>query len=311
MGGKPSDRKYVAFGIILLFIGVSVIPSTGMVVLFDDDTTPPVTLCSLDPAEPDGENGWYVGSVTVFLNATDDLSGVNITRYRLDGLPWETYTEPFLLEKQGAGIMIEYYSVDNAGNVEPVKNRSIDRDTTKPIMNLEVNVLGSPFFDWIFILTVTASDDLFGIHSGMNRVEFYRGFYQSQYLFDTVFGPGPTYHAVYPDKYRVRGFIRDTVITGDYMILDGLLVSVSPVPKKWHEILLQILVYAYDNAGNWDFQTIEWGFKTIEQPCCFPLSGIHYLPGLYLFKEMLLPHNYTGYIGRYFIDATFSTRSSW
>lgn len=294
-------RKWLAFGIILLFIGAGVIPSTGMVLLFDDDTTPPVTICSLDPAEPDGQNGWYVGSVTVFLNATDDDSGVNVTNYRVDYASWETYTEPFLLEKQGAGIIIEYYSVDNAGNVEPVKNRSIDRDTTEPIMDLHFNAIGN-LFGWFIILTVTADD----VHSGMNRVEFYRGLYQSQYLFDTVFGPGPTYHAVYPDKYRVRGFIRDTVITDDYMILYSLLVSVSSVPKKWtiDDFGGYLCAYAYDDAGNWDFQTIE-------QPCCFPLSGIHYSSGLYLFKEMLLPHNYTGYIGRYFIDATFSTRSSW
>ena len=138
----------------------------------DDDTTPPVTTCSLDPAEPDGQNGWYIGSVTVFLNATDDLSGVNITRYRVDGSPWETYIEPFLLEKQGAGIVIEYYSVDNAGNIEPVKNRSINRDTTKPVLTIDYSVQGGRPFGFFIIFTVTASDDLYGIHSGMNRVEF-------------------------------------------------------------------------------------------------------------------------------------------
>jgi hypothetical protein len=298
MGGNPSNRKCVAVGIILLFIGAGVIPSTGMVLLFDDDTTPPVTTCSFDPAEPDGENGWYVGSVTVFLNATDDDSGVNVTNYRVDCASWETYTEPFLLEKQGAGVVIEYYSVDNAGNVEPVKNRSIDRDTTKPIMDLYYNLIGN-CFGWFIIPTVTARDD----HSGMNRVEFYFGF--GQYPYETVLGSGPTYETVYPDKYRVKGFIRDTVITDDYMILYSLLVSVSSVPKKWtiDDFGGYLCAYAYDNAGNWEY-------KEIEQPC-FPLSGIHYSPGLYLFKQMLLPHNYTGYIGRYFIDATFSTRSSW
>ena len=84
------------------------------------------------------------------------------------------------------------------------------------------------------------------------------------------------------------------------MILHTLLVSVSTVPKKWDPYELRdARAYAYDNAGNWEYIVIP-------QPS-FPLSS---KLGLYLFKEMLLPHNYTGYIGNYFVDATFSTRSS-
>ena len=291
MGKKPLMGKCSAVGIILLFIGASVIPSTGTVMVFDDDTTPPVTLCSLDPAEPDGENGWYVGSVTVFLNATDDLSGVNITRYRLDGLPWETYTEPFLLEKQGAGIIIEYYSVDNAGNVEPVQNISVNRDITNPLVHLWIEPIGGAG-RWSVIIIATARDD----HSGMSRVDIY----MNTRLYDTVFGPGPTYHAVYPDKYRVRGFLRDTLITDDYIILDTLLVSVSPIWQHGSGHYL-FYVYFYDKAGN---------MERLECEIRYFRSIAFLIPGFHFFKTIILPNNYTGYIGSHFIDATFSTRSS-
>ena len=84
----------------------------------DNDTTPPVTTCILNPLEPDGENGWYVSKITVTLNATDDDSGVNITRYRIDCSAWQIYLQPFTMTLDGQHI-IHYYSVDNAGNTEP------------------------------------------------------------------------------------------------------------------------------------------------------------------------------------------------
>ena len=59
-------RKWLAIGIILLFVVIPANPITG----FShnrDDTTPPVTICTLYPPEPDGQNGWYINNVTVTL----------------------------------------------------------------------------------------------------------------------------------------------------------------------------------------------------------------------------------------------------
>ena len=56
----------------------------------------------------------------------------------------------------------------------------------------------------------------------------------------------------------------------------------------------KICAYAYDNAGNMDYDCIS-------NPC--PIVSIS--PGIYLFKNLTLPNNYEGYIGRFFINATF------
>lgn len=77
-------KKLLAVAIILLFIGMS-IPSTGIVV-FNDDTTPPVTTIELDPENPNGNNGWYVSDVTITLEATDDKSGVKAIYYIIEYL---------------------------------------------------------------------------------------------------------------------------------------------------------------------------------------------------------------------------------
>ena len=75
---KDLLSKILVMGIIVLFIGMSITPSTGNIMFFDD-TTPPVTTISFDPPEPDGLNDWYLTNVTITLEATDDMSGVNIT----------------------------------------------------------------------------------------------------------------------------------------------------------------------------------------------------------------------------------------
>jgi hypothetical protein len=113
-------KKFLAIGIILLFILLAGSPIPG-ISYYRDDTTPPVTTISFIPPESSGQNGWYVYDVTVILNASDNDSGVNVTKYRVYYQPWKNYTEPFILSKEGRDIQIEYFSVDNAGNIETVK----------------------------------------------------------------------------------------------------------------------------------------------------------------------------------------------
>ena len=58
-----------------------------------DDSTPPTTTATLDPAEPDGDNGWYHQPVDVTFDADDGRfgSGVATTEYRVDGGDWQPY----------------------------------------------------------------------------------------------------------------------------------------------------------------------------------------------------------------------------
>lgn len=100
----------------------------------DNDTTPPVTSHVFDPFIPDGENVWYVDDVEVSFVAIDDLSGVNITYYRINGGEWWIYDSPFVISD--GYYAIEYYSVDNAGNEEEVKNVHIE--VYKPVIGKKI-----------------------------------------------------------------------------------------------------------------------------------------------------------------------------
>ncbi|HUS98868.1 MAG TPA: hypothetical protein VMY59_00930 [Candidatus Thermoplasmatota archaeon] len=278
--------KCLAVGIILLFVGIAVNPITG-ISNNRDDTTPPVTTISLNPPEPDGENGWYVSNVTVILNATDDISGVNITQYRIDCGSWQIYTEPFILVDDGNDICIEFYSIDNTGNQEEVESAVIDIDKTKPIIFLYYELIGGNSEDgWDVLFTATASDNV----SGMNRVEFYL----NDMLQETVTGSGPDYHWIYhyPSvfEFRVLGLITKLEITQDYVKFFALIVRISG--PLYHPPYFA--AYGYDNAGNWDWMDIMQ-----------PSFSVNITGGIYLFQNVTLPNNYTGHIGRFFIKATF------
>jgi hypothetical protein len=81
------------------------------------DIIPPVTTCSLAGTL---EGGVYISDVTVTLTATDDNSGVDYIKYKLDSGAWTTYSVPFAVSMDGSHT-VYFYAVDNAGNIEAEK----------------------------------------------------------------------------------------------------------------------------------------------------------------------------------------------
>ncbi|NQX58162.1 heparin/heparin-sulfate lyase HepB [Paenibacillus qinlingensis] len=70
-------------------------------------------------------------AVTVNFEATDRISGVKKTEYRLNGGAWTTVTDSVYLSSNGIQTL-EYRSEDHAGHVEPAKQAVIAVDTVKP-----------------------------------------------------------------------------------------------------------------------------------------------------------------------------------
>jgi hypothetical protein len=106
-----------------------------------DDTKPPETKCTLAPSSPNGENGWYISSVTVTLESTDP-SGIEWIKYRIDSNPWQTSPEEqvsFTISKDGLHF-ITYYAKDKAGNVEEPKISTFFYiDQTNPSASISIN----------------------------------------------------------------------------------------------------------------------------------------------------------------------------
>jgi hypothetical protein len=94
------------------------------------DTAPPVTTALVSGNM--GLGGWYVSATTITLSAADENgSGVDYTRYRVDGGAWSTYSSPFAISGNGPHF-IDYYSVDLVGNTEVEKRANVEIDTTGP-----------------------------------------------------------------------------------------------------------------------------------------------------------------------------------
>ena len=131
------------------------------------DTERPETTHELDPAAPDGANGWYVSPVDVTLEATDNEggSGVELTQYRIDGGEWTTYAAPFTVSDQGEHV-VEYRSRDAQGNMEPAKSVQIDVDPAAPVTTATLDP-ASPgpggTYDGPVAVTLTAEDAASGV----------------------------------------------------------------------------------------------------------------------------------------------------
>jgi len=136
----------------------------------EGDTIPPVTICILNPPEPDGDNGWYVSVVTVTLVATDEGSGVESTWYRLDGGYWKIYiNNPFVVSQYGYHT-VEYYSFDRAGNRETIKIVEFKIDTKLPTTTHKFDgIIGE---DGWFISNVTITLIAGDIGSGLNDIKY-------------------------------------------------------------------------------------------------------------------------------------------
>jgi len=296
-------KRFLTIVVAFLLIFISTISSNGNAIKKDNiqlknnvwelvskdsnDTTPPYTNCTFDPIEPNGENGWYISNVTVELTAADDFSGVKEIRISICGDPEivipGNYLQFFFYEDY-KDYYVEYWAIDNAGNVEQKNRFYINIDKKAPDFNLMFEVFSKfPSLEYRYNFTALATDET----SRMDRVEF---FINDDYQC-TVFGQGPEYSWIWnPNIYRhIGGFILKPEIDDEFVNFYAICIRAElgwPFPDFY--------AYGYDKAGN----KIS---DMIHDPS-IPWQAFDIL----LFQTITLPNNYTGYVGRFFIDAIFN-----
>lgn len=132
------------------------------------DVTPPVTSIACNNAAC---ATWYKSAVSVSLTSADTGgAGVARTAYTTDGTDpsssGTTYTGPFTVSQT---VTVRFSATDNAGNIEPVRAKLIQIDTTAPTTTLTAPANGSSVRRGALVtLTATAGD----IGSGVARVAF-------------------------------------------------------------------------------------------------------------------------------------------
>lgn len=141
--------------------------STDVVVLKEkQDFDSPVTV-------DDYTDMWHTNDVTITLTASDAISGVAETLYRInEGTQKSVSTngQPLIIT-EGSNNTLEYWSLDNAGN-EETHNRitGIKLDKASPLssINLNATIGKDGWFTSDVIVTVNATDVL----SGADTIEY-------------------------------------------------------------------------------------------------------------------------------------------
>lgn len=167
--------------IIVLLLTITLILSIGC--LKEKEKNPPYIEAIVEGEE--GNEGWYISNVTIFLNATDNESEVKELKYRINGGMWIKYVMPIKLQKDGI-YFIEFYAKDGNGN-ERQKNMTLKIDKTSPFIEFSNFEPGYIYFrgkkyitpriprDTMiigrYVIRVNALDGL----SGLKKVEFYLG----------------------------------------------------------------------------------------------------------------------------------------
>ena len=150
------------------------IETTNVLTVFIDSNEP-VTTISYTPTYTSGTGKDYVtGSTQFTLIANDGTgeSGVQITYYRINTGSWTAYSTPFTLGSSSNGTYsIQYFSVDNAGNVEAMNMLNVYIDTIAPTATISpVPAYTSGPKTWVSsttLFTLTPSDNSGG--SGVNE----------------------------------------------------------------------------------------------------------------------------------------------
>ncbi|MDR7073345.1 Ig-like domain-containing protein [Fictibacillus barbaricus] len=98
---------------------------SSTVTVISPDKVPPRTKSTMTPIF---DKLQHIIGLNVTLTATDNQSGVKDTFYRINSANWKLYTGSFSIMAETTH-MLEYYSTDNAGNVESIKFHNFDNGT--------------------------------------------------------------------------------------------------------------------------------------------------------------------------------------
>lgn len=132
-------------------------------------SSPPTT--TVDLTGVSGQNGWYLSEVEFALTAEDIEEGINCTMFQLDGADWTEYVDTVTVSSAGVHLL-EFYSLDNAGNPEMVESISIMIDLTDPSTSASVSgtVGEDGWYTSAASVTLSASDA--ALESGVDNTVY-------------------------------------------------------------------------------------------------------------------------------------------
>jgi len=144
--------------------------------IITNDSAPPISIVTLKGREMDYSDIYYINRpIEVLIVATDMISGLKKTEYKIDQGQWKDYA-PFVVDDD-RNHLISYKSTDNLGNQEITKSLSIHIDKTPPVSTIDI---GTPILvpaKGTFIVndstffTISATDTKSGVDFSEYRID--------------------------------------------------------------------------------------------------------------------------------------------
>jgi hypothetical protein len=140
---------------------------------------PPETLIEVQPAAPDGANGWYMSGPALHIRGTDRETYVTEARMRFDDEEWQDAPESLILED--GEHRISAYTVDSGGLRSPEVQVLLRVDTTVPESAYSPSAAEPPggWYTGPVEISLEAWDEL----SGIDRIVSSRGTYTGPLIF--------------------------------------------------------------------------------------------------------------------------------
>jgi hypothetical protein len=134
------------------------------------DLTAPSTSATVSATS--GYMDWYTNTVSVSLNASDNLAGVANIFYSVDGGSTQTYSGTFSISSDGVHT-VEFWSADVAGNTETRQSVIVKIDANAPITQASVSGTAGTN-DWYrsaVQVSLSAADIGSGVQNSYYRID--------------------------------------------------------------------------------------------------------------------------------------------
>ncbi len=210
------------------------------------DTQGPST--SAGGLQADDHSGWRATSQSVTLAASDALSGVATTSYKIDGGSWQIATgAPVMVGGADGSHMVRYFSTDAAGNIESESLGYVNMDASPPATTAG-GLQADDHSGWrssAQTVTLHASDALSGVAVTLYTVD---GSASQAYMGDfSVAGPG---------SHKVTYWSTDAAGTSEapntgYVNIDATPPTVGDDGDgAWHNSDVTVHLTAGDSGGS-------------------------------------------------------------
>ncbi|MEI6795918.1 MAG: Ig-like domain repeat protein, partial [Methanomassiliicoccales archaeon] len=137
---------------------------------FSIENVTPLTTSAISGEQ--NSDGWCNGNATLTLSATDFDSGVGVTMFRMDDGAWQTYAGRIPMAADGSHV-IEFYSIDAAGNRESTRSASFKVDHEAPVTSIVLtgNQISVGLYNDSVAVSLTSSDAESGVNNTYYRID--------------------------------------------------------------------------------------------------------------------------------------------